>query len=517
MSRAPALAAAALAAALGVASAGPALANPGRYAVVIGDNQGERDEVELRYAELDARRVAELLRAVGGFFPENVTALTGVGGDDVRRALIALNARLRQAPAGTMLFVFYSGHADAAALHLKGTTLSLTELRDLVAGSPADARVLVVDSCRSGALTRVKGGRPGPSFDIQTEGSALPKGLAILTSSAAGEDAQESDQLNGSVFTHHLVSALMGAADQNRDGRVTIDEAFAYASERTLSSTAVTFAGPQHPTYRLELGGRDDLALTWPGGSRDRGALTFAAAGTYFVQRGDRDGPVVAEITTDREGGRLAVEPGRYFVWQRRPDSLREDLFAVTAGAPTTVDAARMQRVEYARVVRKGTAERRRTLSAIAVSGVRGELVGTGGAWWSGAGARLDLPQVSLQLIAAFGASSRTNERLTIASYETALSVAGLHVFDISRVSVGVGLAAGVAWFAQRFNDPGTAGRDLPAGFFGPIVQGEVPLPRRFYACAEVGYFTYVLKTDPSAGVAALPTYRATGGVGAYF
>ena len=106
---------------------------------------------------------------------------------------------------------------------------------------------------------------------------------------------------------------------------------------------------------------------------------------------------------------------------------------------------------------------------------------------------------------------------LTIASYETALSVAGLHVFDISRVSVGVGLAAGVAWFAQRFNDPGTAARDLPAGFFGPIVQGELPLPRRFYACAEVGYFTYVLKTDPNAGVAALPTYRATAGLGAYF
>jgi hypothetical protein len=173
--------------------------------------------------------------------------------------------------------------------------------------------------------------------------------------------------------------------------------------------------------------------------------------------------------------------------------------------------------VEYARVVRKGTAERRRALSAIAISGVRGEILGTGGAWWSGAGARLDLPQLSVQLLAAFGQSTRTNERLTISSYETALSVAGLHVFDVGRVSVGVGLAAGVAWFAQRFSDPGTAGRDLPAGFFGPIVQGEVPLPRRFYACAEIGYFTYVLRTDPSAAVAALPTYRATVGVGAYF
>jgi hypothetical protein len=508
---------AALVVALGMVREGSALAAPGRYAVVIGDNEGDRDEVELRYAELDARRVAELLRAVGGFFPENVAVLTGVGGDDVRRALITLNARLRQSSAGTMLFVFYSGHADATALHLRGTSLGLTELRDLVAGSPADARVLVVDSCRSGTLTRVKGGRPGPSFDIQTDGSALPKGLAILTSSAAGEDAQESDQLNGSIFTHHLVSALMGAADRNGDGRVTIDEAFAYASERTLSSTAVTFAGPQHPTYRLELGGRDDLTLTWPGDSRDRGVLTFVAAGTYFVQRGGRDGPVVAEITTDRDGGRLVVEPGRYFVWQRRSDSLREDIFAVRPGAPTTVDDARMRRVEYARVVRKGTAERRQAWSAIAVSGFRGEMLGLGGAWWSGAGARLDLPHLSVEAIAAFGASATRNERLTIATYETAFSAAGLHVFDVGRLSLGVGLAGGFAWFAQRFSDPGSSGRDVPAGFFGPIAQGEVPLTRQFYACAEIGYLTYVLKADPSAGVGALPTYRAIGGLGAYF
>src|SRR4029077_15943935 len=130
----------------------------------------DRSEVVLRYAESDARRVATVLRAVGGFFPEDITLLPAVGADDVRRALIALNARLRQTGGNrSMLFVFYSGHADADALHLRGTRLGVQELRDLVAGSPADARVLVVDSCRSGALTRVKGGRPTQPFQVQVE------------------------------------------------------------------------------------------------------------------------------------------------------------------------------------------------------------------------------------------------------------------------------------------------------------------------------------------------------------
>ena len=48
---------------------------------------------------------------------------------------------------------------DGQSLHLGRSRLELSELRDLTTASPAEARVLVVDSCRSGALTRVKGAR----------------------------------------------------------------------------------------------------------------------------------------------------------------------------------------------------------------------------------------------------------------------------------------------------------------------------------------------------------------------
>src|SRR4051812_37133854 len=83
--------------------------------------------------------------------------------------------------------------------------------RSLVRGSAATFRILAVDSCRSGALTRVKGGRP--PFDIRIDEHLSEQGLVLLTSSAADEDAQESDALRGSFFMHHFVSALLGAAD----------------------------------------------------------------------------------------------------------------------------------------------------------------------------------------------------------------------------------------------------------------------------------------------------------------
>ncbi|MGZ3442152.1 MAG: caspase family protein, partial [Polyangia bacterium] len=264
------------------AAASPALAEPNRFALVIGANAGDADEVTLRYAESDADRVAGVLRTLGGFAPENVVVLDDQRASEVRRALISLNARVRALSGESLMVVYYSGHADADALHLGGTRLPMNELRDLVTGSAASARVLVLDACRSGTITRVKGGTRGPAFEIDVGFPVGAEGVAMLSSSAAGESSQESDALGASFFTHALVSALLGAGDTNHDGVVTLGEAYAYAKERTLAATSRTVVGPQHPTFRLDLGGREDLVLTRPGGEhRNIGTLAFARPGIY--------------------------------------------------------------------------------------------------------------------------------------------------------------------------------------------------------------------------------------------
>ena len=98
--------------------------------------------------------------STGGVSSRRTVMLLGEDASTVRRALQEVNAAIRaQAGAGhsTALVVFYSGHADATALHLGGTELPLEELKTLVEGSPAGVRLLVLDACRSGAVTRVKG------------------------------------------------------------------------------------------------------------------------------------------------------------------------------------------------------------------------------------------------------------------------------------------------------------------------------------------------------------------------
>src|SRR5204863_443943 len=135
------------------------------------------------------------------------------------------------------------------------TSLELRELEQLVRGSAASFRLLILDACRSGALTRVKGGTPIPPFEIQLGERVAGEGAVFLTSSSASEDSQESDEIKGSFFTHALVSGLLGAADANSDGRVTLDETYRYAYDATLRASSRSLAGVQHPTFEYDVRG----------------------------------------------------------------------------------------------------------------------------------------------------------------------------------------------------------------------------------------------------------------------
>ncbi len=527
---------------LGVmAVAGTAWGDVRRYAIVVGTNEGDRSEVTLRYAESDAERVARLLRQVGDFRAEDVTVLTGVQADDVRRAAIAVNARVRESTSGpSLLFIYYSGHGDAQALHLRGTRLAIEELRNLVVGSAATARVLVLDACRSGALTRVKGGRPGPSFAINVDDRLEAEGLAVLTSSAAGEDAQESDALGASFFTHYLASGLIGAADRNADGRVTLAEAFAYASDRTLAATASTLAGPQHPTFRMDLGGREDLVLTHPGRlDRQLGALEFLQTGTYVVHRESESGAVVGEIAAEKAGARLTLPAGRYFVNRRGSDYLLQSSFEVAPGKTTPAATQAMRRVEYAQVVRKGGTQRRAVLAAVASGGVRGDLLDRGSSLRGEAGIRVDLPALSFEARVGGGKASFLSKHhrpsgpsVDVPTRELFFTLAVLRAIDIRRVTLAAGIETGGVWLSSGENYQGdNQGRAL-GGFIGPLGQIDLALGLGLHLRFEAGVPTYFLNHDApppppqNMPAARMPNvvawklrsaYRVSGGIGVHF
>ena len=508
-----------------LATADPAIADPApqRFALLIGANSGDAGDQELLYAETDAAKIAEILRELGGFAAEDVQVLTNATATDVRRSLAAIGKRVEMSRGDSVLFVFYSGHGDAESLHLKGTRLTTRELRELVDSSSATVRVLVVDACRSGGFTRRKGGRPGPAFAIDFEDRLRSKGVAILSSSTDGEDSQESDRLRASFFTHYFASALRGAADDDNDGRISLAEAFGYASQRTIAATTQTAAGPQHPTYRYDLTGREDVVLTITAAQQHGvGSLRFGAAGTYLVQRRDGNGPTVAEVTVSQDARVVAVSAGDYFITRRAPDHLLQGTFSVASGASTTVEAAAMQRIAYAQVIRKGGTELGTSMGAFVTAGARGGIGNLGPGLGLEAGLRLDRAALSFELRGHFATSAPWNAAPQgVESYEAGATVAGLRVIDRGRWSAAAGLEAGTVWRvdSKAGTNPSSVAFAGLEGLVGVLGQLQRALSSRTYARLELGALGYWNADDGSseAGVAVRFSWSVNAGLGAYF
>ena len=139
------------------------------------------------------------------------------------------------------------------------------------------------------------------------------KGYVVLTSSSPKEAAQESDRIRGSYFTHYLVSGLRGAADFTSDNRVTLNHAYQYAYHQTLARTESTLAGPQHPSYNIQLTGSGELVVTDTRQASARLLLPKPLTGHFFIR--DTKNKIVAEVDKlmNKEMA-VGLEPGFYSI-----------------------------------------------------------------------------------------------------------------------------------------------------------------------------------------------------------
>ncbi|MDQ3264322.1 MAG: caspase family protein [Myxococcota bacterium] len=303
-----------------------------RFAVVVGNNRGGEGRSPLWYAERDAERMSRALTELGDFPERNVRLIRGAGADQVRAGVRELEAAIGQARlrGGRAMLVFYfSGHADADALELGADRLRYAELRKLIQASTADIKVAVVDACQAGGLTQVKGARAVPLSRWELPAADSVEGVAFIASTAVGELAQESAFLGGSFFSHHLEMALRGGGDTDGDGQVTLSEAFRYASHRTVSGTAATQVGAQHPTYEVRMSGRGDVVLTELRRGEAR-LLLPGGADAVYVLRGPAG--MVAEVPGAARELSLALPAGEYQVDRRSGDTLASATVRLLAG-----------------------------------------------------------------------------------------------------------------------------------------------------------------------------------------
>jgi hypothetical protein len=481
-----------------LASPDAALANE-RFAFVVGNNEGAPDEPRLAFAERDAQRMADVLTRLGGVAPENVVLLLGRDATEVMRALSSLRSRLLLSSGGArpLMFVYYSGHADSKALHLRGTMLPFASLKSEVKALGADLSVIMVDACRSGGLLRKKGAIPAELFTIDATDTLQSEGLAIITSSAESEDAQESERLGGGIFTHHLVTGLSGAADTSGDQRVTLSEAYRYAYAQTLASTSTT-AVVQHPTFSFDMQGHKELVMTQLDRDAGFGRLHLSQPGHYVVLERFGAREVAAELDA-RAGTHLVLRPGRYLVRRRETSAVFESERPIVAGQITELNNDDFARVPYRHAVRRGYGQvQRQAVSLGADFEVAGPLLPETGLLMAGAvSGQLDLADLALRLRLRFAQSTSDNAYVDMTQRLLGLDLGLYKLIDLGRHGLGFGVRLGVDWFAQRFEGPGRApSKDQVVGRFGPFVRAEWALSSDLALQLDVGAEAYLMSVE---------------------
>ena len=103
-----------------------------------------------------------------------------------------------------------------------------------------------------------EGAKPAEVFSIAADNRMQAEGVAIITSSSAWEDSHESERLRVFLYPSFL-TALRGAADQDKDSTVTWNEAYSFlivrpcgpVDERKVFSTQpIAMTSREKATYR---------------------------------------------------------------------------------------------------------------------------------------------------------------------------------------------------------------------------------------------------------------------------
>jgi hypothetical protein len=302
--------------AFGVTSwAGAALAEPVRILVAAGSKVGLAAERPLKFAATDATRVRDVVVSLGGVKAENAFVLSEPSRAQLFAAVDRARAEAQKHKSEEVTLIFYfSGHGDHDAIHLGDDRVLISDLSAKLGEVPAGLRIAVTDACRA---TRDKGFTADEPFAITATNVPQATGQVWLHASSDGEAAQESDELQGAIFTHAWINGLRGAADTNGDSRVTLEESFAFAHSQTMIRSARSSGVMQKPEAIVSLREAAPVVLTE---TAPRMATLSLPPGrdAHFLVYSSGAKSVLSELWSSPERRiALRLPPGRYVVQRR--------------------------------------------------------------------------------------------------------------------------------------------------------------------------------------------------------
>jgi hypothetical protein len=226
---------------------------PNKYALIIGNTEyTDSGLAKLNAPGKDAEDFARVLKSPDiAAFNEVITF--------INESVFTLNEAIEDFFSGKkpddLLVFYFSGHGvrdESGSLflavkntnrsRLRSTAIKADFVRELMDQSRSRRQVIILDCCNSGAFARgIKAEMGGPmGFAEAFEGKGY--GHVVLTATDSTQFAWEGDRIIGdetvnSLFTHFLVKGLEGEADEDGDGRITVDELYDYAYEQIVNRT----------------------------------------------------------------------------------------------------------------------------------------------------------------------------------------------------------------------------------------------------------------------------------------
>jgi serine/threonine-protein phosphatase 6 regulatory ankyrin repeat subunit B len=274
------------------------------YAVIVGvSNYRDSKIPRLDLSDKDARAFGDFLKTQNEIFKE--TRVTYLLNEKATKLEIEkqLYYTLPKAGKEDTIILFFSGHGafdpvrpteflflpyDAEPDYLGATGVKMSGL-EFLKGVNAERVLIIADACYAGGFSEMKAKSVSPSVEMFLREVRSSSGRAIITSGTEKQLSWEAPNAKNSVFTHNLLEGLRGKADKDKNGIVSLDEAYQYAYARTKEETG----GRQHPQKEEKIVGAFPLSFVGsrvPHGQLKKAFLKTAESGdeTAFQQLAPR-------------------------------------------------------------------------------------------------------------------------------------------------------------------------------------------------------------------------------------
>lgn len=235
---------------------GASEAKPRLFLITIGIDKYKNPKYNLNYAQADADGVVKMISQQSKTLFQEIIPFT-IRNEKATKANIysALEQIKTKALEQDMIVVYYAGHGvmsggadkekeffivphDVTQLYgrdemLYEKAISAADLKKYAQAINAQKQVFILDACQSaGALESLESQSRGAAEEKAIAQLARSTGTFWITSTGSDQFASEFAKLGHGIFTYALLEGIGGAADVNKDQRLTIRELSTYIENK---------------------------------------------------------------------------------------------------------------------------------------------------------------------------------------------------------------------------------------------------------------------------------------------